>query len=274
MQNDIRNLKKKANFLRNRVLNLCLAGGGHLVSAFSCVDIMTALYYGGILRFDPKNPGWEERDRFIMSKGHAAPILYAVLADLGFFQMEDLEGYCRGGSMLGSHPDRAIPGVEVTTGSLGHGLGLAAGMAISGKMDKKPYVTVTLLGDGECSEGSVWEAAMFASCRLLDNLIGIVDRNRLCVTDSTEACIGLEPLAEKWKSFGWDTVEINGHSFEEILSAFNAFRDRQSGRPLMVIANTTKGKGVSFMENNPIWHTRIPSGEQIEQARKELLWKE
>jgi transketolase len=274
MQPVIHRLRKKANWLRNKVLDMCIAGGGHLASAFSCVEIMVALYYGGILRFDSGNPDWDGRDRFILSKGHAAPVLYAILSDLGFFAMDELDSYCQPGSILGSHPDKIIPGVEVTTGSLGHGLGVAAGMALAAKMDNAPYMTVALLGDGECSEGSVWEAAMFASCRQLDNLVGVVDRNHLCVTGFTEDCIRLNPFAEKWKSFVWDVIEINGHSFEEIINAFKDFRRRRSGKPLMVIAHTVKGKGVSFMENNPFWHTKIPAGEQIESAKKELLWKE
>lgn len=169
--------------------------------------------------------------------------------------------------MLGSHPDKSVPGVEATTGSLGHGLGIAAGMALAAHQDKKSYKIVALLGDGECSEGSVWESALFASHHQLHNLIGIIDYNNLCVTDFIEDCIGLSPLAEKWRSFGWDTVEINGHSFLELIHAFQKTYDK----PLMIIAHTTKGKGVSFMENTPSWHTKIPAGEQIALAKKELL---
>lgn len=268
-------LKKKANWVRNRVLEMCVSGGGHLVSSFSCVDILVALYYGDILRINPKEPKWEERDRFILSKGHAAPALYAILADLGFFSPEKLNSYCKFGGMLGSHPDKSIPGIEATTGSLGHGLGLSAGMALAGKMDKLDYMTVVLLGDGECSEGEVWESALFASKHKLNNLVGIVDRNQICITDFTENCIGLNPFIDKWEAFGWMTLEIDGHSFDEILSAFKNFCKKDTNnRPLMIIANTVKGKGVSFMENNPSWHTKIPSGELLEKARKELRWRE
>ena len=209
-----------------------------------------------------------------MSKGHGAISLYAVLSDLGFFSSDELKNYCQCGCLLGSHPDVKTPGLEATTGSLGHGIGVAAGMALAAKMDGKEHMVVTLLGDGETTEGSVWETAMFASKRKLDNLVGIIDRNQLCVTDFTDNCMGLEPLASKWESFGWLVKEIDGHDFNGILEAFKDFRLNKTGKPLMIIANTTKGKGVSFMENDPLWHTRIPSGEQIEQAKKELRAQE
>jgi transketolase len=267
-------LKKKANWVRNQVLEMCIRGGGHLASSFSCTDMLVALYYGDILRFDAKNPKWDNRDRFILSKGHAAPALYIILSDLGFYPLQELDNYCKCDTKFGSHPDAVIPGIEATTGSLGHGLGIAAGMAKAAKLDGKEHAIVTLLGDGECSEGAIWEAALFANRHRLNNLIGIIDRNELCVTDFTENCIELNPFAEKWNAFGWETREINGHSFEEIAAAVRDLRNRDSDRPLMIIANTVKGKGVSFMENDPAWHTRIPSGNQIELARKELLWRE
>ncbi|MBU1083542.1 MAG: transketolase [Candidatus Omnitrophica bacterium] len=266
----IDDLNKKSKWVRNRVLEMCLSVGGHLVSSFSCVDIIVALYYGGILHYDPKRPEIEDRDRFILSKGHAAPTIYAVLADLGFFPMEELARYSCGGGILGAHPDKVIPGVEVTTGSLGHGLGLAAGMALAAQIDKKSYMNVVLMGDGECSEGSIWESALFASHNQLSNLIAIIDHNKLCVTDFTRNCIGLDPLQDKWEAFGWDVVNVDGHSFCDLLDVFRGFRFRKANRPLMVIADTVKGKGVSFMENDPFWHTRIPTGEQIESAKREL----
>lgn len=268
-------LKKKANWVRNRVFEMCLSGGGHLASSFSCVEILTSLYYGGILKIDPRDPQWEDRDRFILSKGHAAATLYAILADLGFFPFEELDNYCKGLCLLGSHPDKSTPGIESTTGSLGHGLGIAAGIALAAKMDSKGHKTVVLLGDGECSEGAVWEAALFANKRRLDNLVAIVDRNQVCVTDFTEDCIGLEPLVDKWKAFGWQTIEVCGHSLDELVVAFRDFyKNDGNKKPFVIIANTIKGKGLSFMENNPAWHTRIPSGDQIELAKKELIWNE
>jgi transketolase len=250
---------------------MCLSGrSGHLVSSFSCADILVALYYGGVLRFDPDNPGWSERDRFIMSKGHGAISLYPILADLGFFPTDELAKFCCGDGVLGAHPDNNIPGMEAVTGSLGHGLGIAAGLALAAKMDKKEYRTIALLSDGECYEGAVWEAAMFASHRQLNNLVGIIDRNGLTVTEFTEESLHLDPLEEKWKAFGWDAITIDGHAFVEILAALENLRSARSTKPTMIIANTVKGKGVSFMENSPLWHTGLPTGGQIEIALKEL----
>lgn len=267
----ITELEDKANWVRRQTLEMCVCGGsGHLVSSFSCTDILVALYYGDILRFDPANPHWEERDRFIMSKGHGANALYPILADLGFFPREELDRFCCGDSRLGVHPDHYVPGVEVVSGSLGHGLGIATGLALAAKMDGKAYKIVALLGDGECYEGAVWEAAMFAAHHQLDNLTGIIDRNRLSVTDFTEKSLRLDPLEDKWRAFGWETTTIDGHAFDEILDVLGGLRRRSSGKPLMIIANTVKGKGVSFMENNPIWHTMLPTGEQIDMARAEL----
>ena len=267
----IAELEKKANWTRQQTLEMCAGiSGGHLASSFSCIDILVALYYGGILRFDPANPDWDERDRLIVSKGHGAIGLYPILSDLGFFSGDELSAYCQGGSMLGSHPDHLTPGIEVIGGSLGHGLGLATGLALGARMDGKGYMTVALLGDGECYEGSVWEAAMFAGHHELNNLAAIIDRNQLCAIDFTENCLRLNPLEDKWRAFRWEVKSINGHSFEEISAAFKNFRSRRSNKPLLIIANTTKAKGISFMENNPLAHTLIPSGEQLERAREEI----
>ncbi len=273
MQEKIYNLRKKANWVRNQVLEMISkAGKGHIGGAFSCADILVALYYGGILRFDPSRKDWNERDRFILSKGHSSSVLYTILADLGYFPISHILNYGQSGCMLGGHPDRNIPGVEIDSGSLGHGLGIGAGLALSAKMDRKDFMTVVLLGDGECCEGSVWEAGMFAVCHKLNNLTAIVDRNGLCATDFTDNCVYLGPLEEKWSSFGWDVRTINGHAFEDIISAFKDFRVRKSNKPLAIIANTVKGKGVSFMEGSPNWHHNVPKGAQIEIARKELKW--
>lgn len=273
MISKISELEKKANWVRNQTLEMCAgAGSGHVTSAFSCTEILVALYYGGILRFDPANPYWEERDRFILSKGHAGVALYPILADLRFFPISELHNFAQVDSFLAVHAESNAPGIEAVTGSLGHGLGLAAGLALAAKMDRKLYMTVTLLGDGECYEGSIWEAAMFAGHYELNNLVAITDRNWLCVTDFTENCLRLNPLDDKWKSFGWDVVTIDGHSFEEIFTALKNFRSRRSSKPLMIIANTVKGKGVSFMEDKPLWHYVVPAGDQLEMARKELNW--
>lgn len=246
------------------------SGKGHIGGAFSCVDILVALFYGGSLSFNVKYPNWAKRDRFILSKGHSAASLYAVFADLGYFSNEELLRYQKEGCMLGGHPDRKIPGIEADTGSLGHGLGIAAGLALSAKLDCKDFLTFVLLGDGECYEGSVWEASMFAAHYKLNNLAGIIDRNGLCSTDFIKDCLDLEPLEEKWKSFGWDVVIVDGHSFKELLDIFKGFRLKKYNKPLMIIANTIKGKGVSFMENNPHWHHAVPDAHQFELAKKEL----
>jgi len=275
MPNKIEALKEKAKYIRNQVLDMCVkAGTGHVTSSFSSTELLVALYYGGILKFDPKNPKWKDRDRFILSKGHASPLLYAVLADLGFFPKEELSKFCQADGIFGVHLQNDVPGVEITSGSLGQGFGVAAGLALAAKMNQEPYLTFVLLGDGECYEGSIWETAMFASHNRLNNLIALVDRNWLCVTDFTEKILALEPMREKWKSFGWETININGHSFKEIFNALKGFRSRKSTKPLVIIANTIKGKGVSFMSNIPLWHSVAPKGEEIIKAKEELNKKE
>jgi transketolase len=271
---NIEELKKKASWVRHQILEIIIsANKGHIGGALSCTDILVALYYGGILRFDPHNPNWSARDRFILSKGHSCVALYAILADLGFFPISELNSFCQKGSMLGGHPDRNILGIETDTGSLGHGLAIATGLALSVKINKKDSMNVVLLGDGECHEGSLWEAAMFAAHHRLRNLIAVVDYNRQCSTDFIEDCVRLEPFADKWRAFGWEIREVNGHSFEELLSAFEDFRSRKSSPPLVIIAHTIKGKGISFMERNVSWHHGVPSGEQLERARQELALK-
>jgi len=261
----------KAQQTRREILEMIVkAKKGHIGGALSCTDILVSLFHGGILRFDPKNPAWGKRDRLILSKGHSCAALYAILADLGYFPSSQLQTFCQAGTFLGGHPDRNIPGVEADTGSLGNGLGIGAGMAVAAKMDGQKHLVVVLLGDGECQEGSVWEAAMFAAHHKLNNLIAIVDRNHQGVTDFTEDSSNLEPFADKWKGFNWDVREINGHSFADMLNAFQDFRTRKSNQPLVVIAETVKGKGVSFMERQLEWHHSVPSGKELEEARREL----
>lgn len=264
-------LAEKARLVRLKVLEMCISTrSGHIASSFSCTELLVALYYGKIIRYDTTNPSWEKRDRFIISKGHGAIALYPILADLGFFSVAELDKFCQSDGILGVHPDNNIPGIEIVTGSLGHGLGIAGGLALCAKLDGSDYLAVALLGDGECYEGSIWEAAMFASHHHLNNLIGIIDRNGLTVTDYTESALKLEPLQEKWQAFGWETVTIDGHSFDEIFTVFNNARARSSNKPLMIIANTVKGKGLSFMENEQMSHTMVPAGEQAEIAMKQL----
>lgn len=263
-------MKKKAREIREQTLEMCaLANSGHISSSFSCTEILVALYYGGILRVNPHDTEWEDRDRFIVSKGHGGIALYPILADLGFFDKKELTKYCKGG-ILGAHPDKSIPGIEVTTGSLGHGIGIGIGLALSAKMDKKGYMTVVLMGDAECYEGTTWEGALLASHHKLNNLVCIIDRNMLSATDFTEDFMKLELLHDKWLSFGWDVFSIRGHSFSEILNVFKYPHNQWSSKPLMIIAYTTKGKGISMLENNPLGHTLIPRGTPLETAKEEL----
>jgi len=266
----VRALEIKAAATRLKILEtIAAAEKGHIGGALSCTDILVALYYGGILRVKPTDEYWPERDRFILSKGHVGSALYVVLADLGFFDPAELARLNRGG-ILGEHPDRRIPGVEIDSGSLGHGLGIGAGMALAAKLDSKSYRTVVLLGDGECYEGSVWEAAMFAAHHALDNLVAIIDRNGQVVNDFTESINRFGSMPSKWEAFGWEVREINGHSFGELQAALGDLHTRWAERPLAVIANTIKGKGVSFMERQLVWHHGGISGTKLENARNEL----
>ncbi|MFO7462023.1 MAG: transketolase, partial [Desulfatiglandales bacterium] len=232
-------------------------------------DIVTALYFR-VMQIDPKNPAWPDRDRFILSKGHACPVWYAALAEKGFFDKSHLATLRKLNSILQGHPDmRKTPGIDMTTGSLGHGLSVGVGMALSGKLRKKLYHVWVVIGDGETQEGSIWEAAMAASKWKLDNLTAIVDRNRLqndaCVVD----VMPIEPLADKWLAFGWKVVEIDGHNMEEVVQSLEASR-ADKGAPTMIIAHTVKGKGVSYMENVVEWHGKAPCKEEAECALEEI----
>lgn len=268
---DSSQLREKAKFLRRQAFEMVMnAGKGHLGGSLSCTEILVALYYGGILKFDAKRPDWEGRDRFILSKGHANSTLYVLLADFGFFPVSELSRYSQDGGMLGGHCDKRVPGVEITSGSLGHGLGIASGIALGAKLDGKDFLTFVVLGDGECQEGSTWEAGMFAAHHGLNKLIAFIDRNRFGSEESTENTSRLEPLADKWRAFGWEVKSIDGHSVDEIVLALADCRTRQSPKPLMIIANTIKGKGISFLENTPKAHHTLPKGEEIIRARKDL----
>jgi transketolase len=268
---NVKSLEKRALWVRRKVLSMVLkAHAGHLAPAFSCVEILVALYYGRILRCKPELPQWKARDRFILSKGQAAAALYACLAGLGFFQEKELMTYTREGSMLGGHTENAVPGVEACTGSLGHGLSISAGMAFGAQLDGRRHLCVSLLGDGECHEGSVWEAAMFAGCHRLKNLVAIIDNNGLSATDYLKNYLALDPLAKKWEAFGWDVVQVQGHDFESLINVMGGMRDRRSDKPLAIIAHTIKGKGISFIENKPLWHYRIPVNSEVARAWKEL----
>jgi transketolase len=248
----------------------CRAGCGHIASSFSCVEILVSLYYGGFFRFEPAAPESPDRDRFVLSKAQAALALYPVLADLGFFPLHELDTFCLNGSRLGGHAENGTPGVDVFSGSLGHGLSLGCGIALGGKRGGDRYQVFVLLGDGECHEGSVWESALFAGHHRLSSLTTIVDSNQLSASDRLDDYLAVEPLREKWLAFGWDVLTVDGHSIPALLAAFHDARDRNRERPLAIIARTIKGKGVRFMEDRPEWHYRIPAGDEVTIARREL----
>lgn len=254
---------------RNVVAMIGAAGSGHPGGSLSCVEIVTALYFG-VMRVKPDEPDWPDRDRFVLSKGHAAPTLYAVLAEKGFFPRDLLTTLRKMGSPLQGHPDcRKTPGVEVSTGSLGQGLSAAVGMALAGKMDRKGYRVWVLLGDGECQEGQVWEAAMAAAHYRLDNLAAFVDFNGLQIDGYVRDIMNPEPLIEKWRAFGWNALEIDGHDVGQILEASRIACATQ-GMPTAIVARTVKGKGVSFMEGRREWHGKAPAGDELETALREL----
>jgi len=244
------------------------AGGGHTGGSLSSVDILVALYFH-TLRYDPRDPEWPQRDRFILSKGHSVEGFYCVLAEAGYFPKEELATYGTWDSRLYGHPTRKVPGVEVPTGALGHGLSVGVGMAIAGKRDNASHRVFVLMGDGEQAEGSVWEAAMAASHYQLDNLIGIIDYNRLQISGNVDAVMRISPLADRWRAFGWTVHEAEGNDPVSLGELFDRLPD-VPGTPHLVVAKTTKGKGVSFMENNPAWHHRLPTAEEYQRARREL----
>ncbi len=260
-------LEEKAKYLRKLTLDMCCRlGVGHVTSAYSCTEIMVALFYGNIIRYNPNEPNWKDRDRFILSKGHASTILYPVLADLGYFKLEELENCLKPDALLGLLLKYSVPGAEISSGSLGVGFGVAAGIAYGAKLNRESYLTFAMLGDGECHEGAIWETAMFAAHNHLNNLIAIVDRNYLCCTDYTENLVSLEPFDEKWKAFGWDVKHINGHDFKQVFDALEGIRSRRSRNPLVIIADTVKGKGIDFISDIPLWHGAAPHGSDIERA--------
>ena len=245
------------------------AKSGHPGGSLSVADILTYLYFDH-MNVDPKNPKDENRDRFVLSKGHTAPALYAVLANRGFFPVSELKNLRKPGSMLQGHPSmNRTPGIDMSTGSLGQGISTAVGMALAGKIDKKDYRVYTVLGDGEIEEGQVWEAAMFAAAKGLDNLCAVVDNNNLQIDGSVAEVNSPYPIPEKFRAFGWNVIEIYGHSFDEIDAAFNAAQEFK-GKPTVIVAKTVKGKDVSFMEDQCSWHGTAPNAEQYEQAMSEL----
>jgi len=265
-------LREKASELRRTVFEMCVRNGGHLASSFSCMEILVSLYQGGRLNVSPENTENPDRDRFILSKGHAETVFYAVLADCGFIPQEWLTSCYRcGDCTLGGHPDHKTPGVEITSGALGHGLGIGAGLAAAARLDGKTQKIVVLMGDAECTEGSVWEAALFAAQHRLTNLLAIVDHNRIGSLDYTCNYAGLDNFPEKWCAFGWEVLEVNGHDLAALATALDYAWTRSKEQPLMLVAHTVKGKGVSFVENEPIWHVKgMCDPDEIRRAQQEL----
>ena len=254
--------------LRKTVLQMIAnAGSGHLGASLSVIDILATLYFRK-MQHDPKNPDWSERDRLVLSKGHAAPALYAIIAEAGYFPNKELLTLRAQGSRLQGHPDTVLPGIDVKTGSLGQGLSIANGMAYAAKLDKSSYRIYAIIGDGELNEGQIWEAALTATQYGLDNLMVIVDRNKYQLTGMTEEVKGVDPIADKWRSFGWNVMEVEGHDQFSVLDALEVC-EQTKGKPSVIIANTTKGKGVSFMEGNKFSRS-IPDQEQLRQALAEL----
>ncbi len=269
-QEVIARLEKKAKEIRRDIISMtAAAGSGHPGGSLSAADIVTALYFQ-IMRLDPERPDWPDRDRFVLSKGHAAPVLYSALAERGFFRTSELLTLRKLGSRLQGHPDmKSLPGVEMSTGSLGQGLAVANGMALAGKLDNRDYRVFVLMGDGENQEGMIWEAAMAAAHYKLDNLTAFLDHNGLQIDGPVREVMSVEPVADKWKAFGWDVQVIDGHDLSQIINAVEKAKEVK-GRPQMIVAETVKGKGVSFMENNVDWHGRAPNPQETEKALAEL----
>lgn len=265
----LQTIRDKALWMRRRSFRMVYeARLGHPGGDFSATDILATLYFG-VLRYDPARPGWADRDRFVMSKGHCTGAIYSVLAAAGYFPEDELDTYMQPLSRLNGHPNRMyLPGIETNTGPLGHGLPVATGIAIAGQITGADYRTFVLVGDGEIQEGSNWEAAMTAGHRGLSNLTVIVDRNRLQQGARTDETTGVEPLPDKWRAFGWDTAEVDGHDHAALLDVLGA---PAGDRPRAIIAHTVKGKGVSFMEDNVKWHHGVPDTEQFETAMRELV---
>ncbi|HWP95363.1 MAG TPA: transketolase [Syntrophomonadaceae bacterium] len=266
----ISSVAQQATIIRRHILTMLgEAGSGHPGGSLSAADILACLYFWG-LNIDPSQPAWPDRDRFVLSKGHAAPVLYATLAEKGYFPRELLNTLRKLGSPLQGHPDRLkLPGVEASTGSLGQGISWAVGMALAGKVDKKDYRVYALLGDGELEEGIVWEALMAGAQYNLDNLLAFVDYNGLQIDGPITEVMSPEPIPDKWRAFGWEVLEINGHQVREIMEAMNQ-AEQVKGKPTVIIAHTIKGKGCSFMEGRAEWHGTAPKPEQVAQALCEL----
>jgi transketolase len=267
---DVGELKSISKRIRIKILHmLTKAGSGHTGGSLSAADIATAIYFSK-MKFDPENPKWEERDRFIMSKGHAAPLIYAIMAAAGYFPKETIDTLRDIESPLQGHPCcKKLPGIEVSTGSLGQGLSVANGIALGLRLDNNPARVYCIMGDGEIQEGQIWEAAMTAAHYNIDNICAVVDNNELQIDGPVEEVMGIQPVHDKWEAFGWHTISIDGHDMEEILRALDE-AENTKGKPTVIIANTTKGKGVSFFENKVEYHGAAPSQDEFERAVKEI----
>ena len=270
MKLNIKKFEKYSNNLRKLILDVYLKNGGHLSTSFSCIEILVTLHLGGLIKISKKNFKNKNRNIFILSKGHAEIAYYSLMYKLGILSKNILfNKNHKNKIILGGHVDHKVPGVELTTGSLGHGLGFAAGISLAMKKNKKKYKQFVLLGDAECTEGSVWETALFASHHNLKNLIAIVDRNNIGALDYLSNFTSIEPFKKKWESFGWYVQEVDGHSISSLLKAYN--KCKKSNKPNIIIAKTTKGKGIKLLENNPIWHVKkLEDKKDILQAKKEL----
>jgi transketolase len=263
-------LQQKARLAKRKVLEMCVnAGKGHLTSAYSCAEIVTVLYYG-VMRFDSENPNRSGRDRFIMSKNHGSLMTYPILADLGYIDESELGTFMSDGTRLGGHSKIDTAGTDFAGGSLGIGLGVGVGLAYAAKTDNRDFLTFVLIGDGESYEGAIWEAAMVAAHNALGNLIVVLDRNRLCCTDFTERILKLEPITDKWTAFGWDVKEVDGHSIRQLTDVFDGIHEQKREKPLMIIANTTKGNGIDFMSDAPLYHGLAPEVCNIGKAFAQL----
>jgi transketolase len=265
------NLSDKVKWVRKKTLEIHKQEPGtRIASSLSCVELLVALFYGKVLKFNPQNPNWEDRDRFIASKGHGTISMYPILADLGFFVIEELNNICSDKSFLGSIPDFYIPGYETINGSLGHGPGVGCGIALSLKNDNKESTVFVLTGDGELYEGAVWESFMFAAHNSLDNLVLIVDRNKVSMLDYTNNVVKLEPLDDKFKSFGFEVIKINGHNIDQAVKQLICLKNLKTGKPKVLIAETIKGKGVPVLEKDSLSHIRSLSPNQVDKAIGDL----
>ena len=270
--NNFKLLKNKSQWLRKEIFEMVIkVNQGHIASALSQSEILISLFYGKILKYKKKNPNFENRDRLIISKGHSAMGLYPILSDIGYFPKKELSLYGTPKGKLRIYGDMSIPGIDSTSGSLAQAPGIACGFALAAKRDKKSFYSFCVLSDGEHYEGSLWESAMFASHHELDNLVFIVDRNNQIILGKSEECLKIEPLKEKWNSFGWNVYKVDGHKYKELLPVLKKVRKNKNKKPSIVIAETIKGKGISYMEDVTRWHNTMPNSNQIKIARKDLL---